>query len=68
VCFYVNNKNVLQIYLYDINVYFGLNLSGFQGCFNNIHYSLDKVTIQKPSTSSETVEAAYIGFRLNCNP
>ena len=38
--FYVNNKNVLQIYLYDINVYFGLNLSGFQGCFNNIHIIL----------------------------
>jgi hypothetical protein len=26
--FYVNNKNVLQIYLYNINIYFGLDLSG----------------------------------------
>jgi hypothetical protein len=34
---YIKNLNVLQIHLYNINIYFGLSSSGFQVKFNNIY-------------------------------
>jgi hypothetical protein len=31
------NQNVLQIYLYNINIFFGSGSSEFSVCFDNIH-------------------------------
>jgi len=37
ISYYLKNLNILQIYLYDINIYFGLDSGGFQIEFDNIH-------------------------------
>jgi hypothetical protein len=34
---FLKNQNVLQIYLYNINIYFSLGSSEFQVCFDNIY-------------------------------
>jgi hypothetical protein len=34
---YKKNQNILQIYLYNINIFFGSGSSEFPVCFDNIH-------------------------------
>ena len=35
---YIKKLNILQIYLYNINIYFGLYLNNFLIGFNNIYF------------------------------
>jgi predicted Co/Zn/Cd cation transporter (cation efflux family) len=40
ICIYhivLKNINILKIYLYNINIYFGLDLGEFHICFDNIY-------------------------------
>ena len=50
----LKNINILQIYLYNINIYFRLGSGGFQVGFVNIHtlftiYHIQKIFIIKSS-------------------
>jgi len=52
ICIYhivLKNQNIIQLYLYNINMCFRLSLDKFQVGLNNIHirYPLDKITIQE---------------------
>jgi len=49
------NINTLQIYLYNINIYFRLGFEAFQGAFDNIYALFIFHRVQKISTSSERV-------------
>jgi hypothetical protein len=62
------NLNILQIYLYYLNIYFGLGSGGFQVEYDNIHTLSIIHRVQKIHTHLGWVESVSIRIGLNCHP
>ena len=64
IIYFKKNLNVLQIYLYNIKIYFLLDSDRFFIGFDNIHI-LFIIPFQNIFTHSGQIEPIFIDFKLN---
>jgi hypothetical protein len=65
ISYYIKNLNIPQINLYNIIIYFGLGLSGFQIGFYNIHTLLIIPRVQKILTHLSRVGIHRVQVKLS---